>query len=129
MYVLLVGFLSGCGAEPEPSLMGNWQIISMEINGEKVPPEKIGNTYMSFRPDSTIVSYALGDSVIDRFSLKGDRIFSSGKYGNGTMRILDLQLETAMFQGDQDGIPVVTKARRLSRIPGTSVGNGSYNGE
>jgi hypothetical protein len=106
----------GCQPEP-PTLMGNWQIVEMYFDGQKLPPEKLGNTYLHFREDSSIVSYALGDSTVDKFSVKGDSIVGSGAMGSGAVKIAELQEKLAWFEGFQDGRQIRMKAVRKERIP------------
>lgn len=108
--------LAAC-KEAEPSLMGNWQIVEMYFDGQKLPPEKLGNTYLHFREDSSIVSYALGDSTVDRFSVRGDSIVGSGAMGSGAVKIAELAEKHAWFEGFQDGRVIRMKAVRKERIP------------
>lgn len=127
-------FGQGCAESSESSgqkskddlLIGSWQIIELVVDGEKATPEQLGNTYMDFRANGEVMSYAKGDSVLDTWSLKGDTIVGSGKTGDGKAWIKEIDPESAVFGGIQNGFLTEMKARKMDRIPKSSKADQEY---
>jgi uncharacterized protein (TIGR03067 family) len=86
---LIVADQSGVGSEKEAAvkeemkhLQGNWTVISIEVNGTKVPEDKIGGRNAAFK-DGKYVIHDFQLSVKIDPTKKPKTIDMDGKDGNG----------------------------------------------